>query len=53
MEKGKWSWKRWDVEGFYSRYKREFGECVFSKKRINVEKEVVMKTNTLDMFITM
>lgn len=45
--------KRWVVEGFYSRYKRQFGEYVFSKKKINVEKEVVMKTNILNMFITM
>ncbi len=45
--------RRWAVEGFYSRYKREFGEYVFSKKREMVEKEIVMKTNILNKFITM
>lgn len=45
--------RRWAVEGFYSRYKREFGEYVFSKKRELVEKEIVMKTNILNKFITM
>ena len=43
---------RWVVEGFYSRFKRSFGEYVFSRKRENVEKEVVMKTNLLNLFIT-
>lgn len=44
---------RWFVEGFYSRYKRQFGEYVFSKKPELVEKEVLMKTNILNMFIMM
>jgi len=44
--------KRWAVEGFYSRYKRQFGEYAFSKKRKMVEKEIVMKTNILNKFIT-
>lgn len=43
---------RWVVEGFYSRFKRLFGEYVFSRKRENVEKEVVMKANILNLFIT-
>ena len=43
---------RWVIEGFYSRFKRLFGEYVFSRKRKNVEKEVVMKTNLLNLFIT-
>jgi IS5 family transposase len=43
---------RWTAEGFYSRFKRGFGECIFSKKRKNIEKEVVMKTNILNTFIT-
>jgi hypothetical protein len=45
--------RRWAVEGFYSRYKRQFGEYVFSKKREMVEKELVMKTNILNKFIMM
>jgi len=45
--------RRWAVEGFYSRYKRQFGEYVFSRKREMVEKEIVMKTNILNKFITM
>ncbi len=44
---------RWSVEGFYSRFKRQYGEFVFSKKQKNVYNEVVMKTNILNMFITM
>lgn len=45
--------KRWAVEGFYSRFKHQFGEYVFSRKSELVEKEIVMKTNILNMFIIM
>jgi IS5 family transposase len=41
---------RWVVEGFYSRYKRIFGEYVFSRKWKNIEKEVVTKVNILNLF---
>jgi IS5 family transposase len=44
---------RWFVEGFYSRYKRQFGEYVFSRKKELIEKEIIMKTNILNKFITM
>lgn len=43
---------RWVSEGFYARFKGLFGEYVFSKKRRNIEKEIVMKTNILNLFIT-
>ena len=45
--------KRWAVEGFYSRYKRLFGEYVFSKKWDNIQKEIVTKVNLLNLFIKM
>jgi len=44
---------RWFVEGFFSRYKRSFGESVFSKHKKNVEKEVTTKINLLNLFATM
>lgn len=44
---------RWAVEGFYSRFKRQFGEYLFSKKIDNIEKEAIMKANILNIFITM
>lgn len=43
---------RWGVEGFYSRFKRQFGEYVFSRKPGNVEKEIIAKTNLLNFYIT-
>lgn len=45
--------KRWAVEGFYSRYKRLFGEYVFSKKWNNIQKEIIAKVNLLNLFIKM
>ena len=45
--------KRWAVEGFYSRYKRIFGEYVFSKKWKNIQKEITTKVNLLNLFIKM
>ena len=44
---------RWVVEGFYSRYKRTFGEYLFSKKWKNIEKEVITKVNILNLFIVL
>lgn len=41
---------RWVVEVFYSRFKRIFGEYVFSRKWKNIEKEVVTKVNILNLF---
>ncbi len=43
---------RWRVEGFYSRFKRQFGEYVFSRKSGNVEKEIIAKTNLQNFYIT-
>lgn len=44
---------RWFVEGFYSRFKRIFGEYVFSRKWVNIEKEIIAKVNILNLFATM
>lgn len=51
------SWKkrirygfRWAVEGFYSRFKRIFGEYVFSRKWGNIRKEIITKVNLLNLF---
>ena len=44
---------RWYVEGFYSRFKRIFGESVFSKKWKNIEKEIIIKLNILNLFVNM
>ena len=44
---------RWYVEGFYSRFKRIFGESVFSKKWKNIEKEIITKVNILNLFARM
>ncbi|MDE1768242.1 MAG: IS5 family transposase [Candidatus Micrarchaeota archaeon] len=44
---------RWFVEGFYSRFKRIFGEYVFSRKWKNIKKEIVAKVNILNLFATM
>ena len=44
---------RWFVEGFYSRFKRIFGEYVFSRKWGNIEKEIVVKVNILNLFAVM
>jgi aminopeptidase C len=43
---------RLGVEGFYSRFKRQFGKYVFSRKSGNVEKEIIAKTNLLNFYIT-
>ncbi len=39
---------RWIIGGFYSRFKRSFGEYVLSGKRKNVEKELVTMANLLN-----
>jgi len=44
---------RWFVEGFYSRFKRIFGEYVFARKWANIEKEIITKVNILNLFATM
>ena len=44
---------RWYVEGFYSRFKRIFGESVFSRKWKNIRKEIITKVNILNLFATM
>ena len=38
------SWQQVQVGGFYSRFKRQFGEYVFSKKSEDIEREIVIKT---------
>ncbi len=43
--------KRWLVEGFFSNFKRWFGECVSSIRFGNIKKEVVFKVAMLNMFL--
>jgi Transposase DDE domain len=41
------------VESAFSRYKRVLGENIFSRKKGNVEKELIAKVNLLNKFATM
>jgi len=45
--------KRWLVEGFFSSFKRWFGEYVSSVKFENIRKELVFKVAIVNMFLAM
>ncbi len=45
--------RRWMVEGAYAKFKRMFGEYVFSKKKGMVEKEICAKLYVYNRSITM
>jgi len=58
IRKGKRRWKeavsygkRWLVEGFFSSFKRWFGEYVLSVKFENIRKELVFKVAIANMFL--
>jgi len=45
--------RRWLVEGFFSSFKRWFGEYVSSVKFENIRKELVFKVAIANMFLAM
>lgn len=45
--------RRSQIESSFSRYKRLLGENVFSRKKRNIEKEIVAKINVLNRFAVM
>jgi len=60
IRRGKRKWKkfvgygrRWLVEGFFSNFKRWFGEYVSSVKFENIRKELVLKVAVTNMFLAM
>ena len=60
IRRGKRKWKesvgygrRWLVEGFFSSFKRWFGEYVSSVKFENIRKELVFKVAIANMFLAM
>ena len=60
MRRGRRKWKeavgygkRWLVEGFFSSFKRWFGEYVSSVKFGNIKKELIFKVAIANMFLGM
>jgi transposase len=60
IRRGKRRWKesvgygkRWLVEGFFSSFKRWFGEYVSSVKFENIRRELVFKVAIVNMFLAM
>jgi len=60
IRRGKKKWKeavgygkRWLIEGFFSSFKRWFGEYVSSVKFGNIRKELIFKVAIVSMFFAM
>ena len=43
--------QRWQIEGYYSSYKRRFGEYCFSRNSKNIMHEILMKCCLLNQLI--